>query len=110
MASGDLTVRVDLGGDLALMLASLAARVEALHVKVDAIMATQAEIDQIAADVQGIATVLTEFIPRAEEEIAALKAANPALDISDLETLVTQAKTKAAELDAIPTPDVPSGP
>jgi hypothetical protein len=109
VATGDITFRLDLT-DVTGLLQTVLASLASLHLKVDRLMATQAEIDQIAADVTAIRDVLTGFIPRVEAEIQALKDANPTLNMSALEGLVAEAKAKSAELDAIPTPDAPAGP
>lgn len=76
--------------------------------KLDVIMTQQ---DDLAADVQAIDQAVTDLGTAAsaiEAEIAALKAANPALDLTALDTAVGSLKTAVSSVAAIAPPAAPA--
>jgi outer membrane murein-binding lipoprotein Lpp len=80
MAAGDVHLTVDLDP----VTQSLAE----LHAKVDALMSQQDEINTDVTELQAAVTAIAD-------EIAALKAANPALDLSGLEGAVAAVQALA---------------
>ena len=76
--------------------------------KLDVIMTQQ---DDLAADVQAIDQAVTDLGTAAtaiEAEIAALKAANPALDLKPLDDAVSSLKTAVSSVAAIAPPAAPA--
>jgi peptidoglycan hydrolase CwlO-like protein len=80
MAAGDIHLSVDLT-DVTRSLAEL-------HAKVDALMSQQDEINTDVTELQAAVAAIAD-------EIAALKAANPELDLSGLETAVAAVQALA---------------
>lgn len=81
-----------------------------LHRKVDRLMATQAEIDAMVADIEAKVGALGTAADAIKAEIAALQNANPALDLSGLTKAVADLDTAAADVAAIPpAPPAPAG-
>ena len=76
--------------------------------KLDVLMTQQ---DDLTADVQAIDQAVTDLGTAAtaiEAEIAALKAANPALDLTALDTAVGSLKTAVSSVAAIAPPAAPA--
>ena len=73
-----------------------------INQKLDVLMSQQ---DDITADVQAIAQAVTDLGTAAsaiEAEIATLKAGNPALDLTGLDSAVASLKTSVSTIAAIP--------
>jgi predicted negative regulator of RcsB-dependent stress response len=84
-------------------LTQILAAINTANKKLDVLMSQQ---DDLAADVQAIDQAVTDLGTAAsaiEAEIAALKAANPALDLTALDTAVGSLKTAVSSVSAIPT-------
>jgi len=89
-------------------LAQVLAAVQVANQKLDVIMSQQ---DDLTADVQAIDQAVTDLGTAAsaiEAEIAALKAANPALDLTALDTAVGSLKTAVSSVAAIAPPAAPA--
>jgi hypothetical protein len=67
-------------------------------------MATQADVDALTAAVSGVSTDLAAAVTNIQAEIAALQTANPALDLSALQTAVSGLVTVQGTVDALETP------
>lgn len=75
-----------------------------LNERID-LMATQADVDAITAEVGQIAADLDADTTKLQTEIDALAAANPSLDLTALQAAVTPLDAKALALGAlVPTP------
>jgi hypothetical protein len=84
------------------VLADIQRTVHAINTKAAQLMSQQ---DDIAADVQAITQAVTDLGTAAaaiEAEIAALKNANPALDLTGLDAAVASLKTSVTTIAAIP--------
>jgi hypothetical protein len=83
-------------------LAQVLAAVMVANQKLDVLMSQQ---DDLAADVQAIGQAVTDLGTAAaaiEAEITALKAANPALNLTALDSAVSSLKTAVSAVAAIP--------
>jgi uncharacterized protein YoxC len=84
------------------VLADIQRTVHAVNTKAGQLMSQQ---DDLTADVQAIAAAVTSLGDAAaaiEAEIAALRAGNPALDLTALDAQVAQLKTAVSAVSAIP--------
>ena len=82
----------------------LLAQLTTINKKLDVLMSQQ---DDITADVQAVQQAVDDLGTAAtaiEAEIAALKAANPGLDLSGLDTVVGKLKTAVTSVAAIAPP------
>ena len=80
------------------------AAITTINRKLDVIMSQQ---DEINADVQAVSQAVTDLGTAAtaiEAEIAALKGANPALDLGPLDAAVSSLKTAVSGVTAIAPP------
>jgi len=80
------------------------AQLATINKKLDVIMSQQ---DDLTADVQAIQQAVTDLGTAAtaiEDEITALKNANPALDLTALDTAVGSLKTAVSGVSAIAAP------
>jgi predicted nucleic acid-binding Zn-ribbon protein len=93
--------------------AQILAAITVVNKKLDALMTQQDDID---ADVQTLGQEETDLATAStaiEDEIAALKAANPALDLTALDAKVASLKTAVSGVAAIApasTPPAPAAP
>jgi hypothetical protein len=73
---------------------------------------TQADVDALTAQVTQLAAQLTTDVTNIDAEIAALKTANPGLDLSKLEAAMTGLSGTVSTVDAIapPPPATPAAP
>jgi len=76
----------------------------------EAIMATQAQIDQYAAAVSGYATSVEQATTAIRADIQAIKDANPAVDTAGLEASLARLGTAADGLKALDTENPPATP
>ena len=86
------------------------AAINVANKKLDVIMS---QSDDLAADVQAISQAVTDLGTAAtaiEAEIAALKAANPALNLAPLDAAVGSLKTAVSGVAAIAPPAAPPAP
>lgn len=75
-----------------------------LEEKVQEIMTAQDDVNAAVTAIQAVTTDLTNAVTNIQAEIAALKAANVAVDTSALDTAVTQLQAVQATVDALETP------
>lgn len=74
------------------------------------LMATQDQIDQLTAAVNGAADRISTGIDGVRQDIADLKAANPAVDVSALEASVGRLAGEADQLAALDAENPPAAP
>lgn len=74
------------------------------------ILMSQSDIDAATSQIQATETDLLAASQNIAAEIAALKSANPTLDLSGLEAAVAQLPAAQAAVDALETPAAPAAP
>ena len=73
--------------------------------------ATQADLDALAASLAALQTQLAADVTNIEAEIAALKVANPTLDLTGVDAAVSSLTSTVSTVNAIaPTPPAPPAP
>lgn len=75
-----------------------------LHAKVDIVMTQQDDLNAAATEIQAENADLATAAANIAAEIAALKAANPALDLTALDAAVAGIPSAQAAVDALETP------
>lgn len=81
-----------------------------LHHLLELIVATQTDIDAITTAVNGAVTNINAAVTDVTNEIAALKQANPSLDLTGLQNAVSALGTAVGGLQNLDAANKPTGP